>query len=322
MQPAFLFRRLALTCRGFRPPLRAFAYAAKPTFDVKPLAVAVGAEVRNFNYTHNFANDANTMKDLRRVLVERSVVLIRGLNFNEEELVNFSKHLGTLEMPPANEIAAREAAGAHKAKEIWIISNVKENGKPIGSLGDSEAEWHTDMSYIETPPHFSVLHAKEVPPASAGGNTSFSSQFASHDTLPPSLRAKIEGKFAKHDATYTSTGQLRKGNVEYADVRQTPGAIHPIVRTHPLPEGHSRKALYLGRRTNGYIVGMSVADSEQLLDELWAHAGQKAFVYEHTWAVGDLLVWDNCSVVHHRKSFDPNTRRVMLRTQVQGTKPI
>jgi taurine dioxygenase len=127
-----------------------------------------------------------------------------------------------------------------------------------------------------------------VPPVSAGGSTSFASMFAALDALPPSLRRSIEGKTAKHDATYTSTGELRKGFKVESDVRLTPGAIHPIIRTHPESE---QKALFLGRRTNGYINGLDVKDSDQLLDQLWAHATQPQFVYTHSWKVGDLLMW-------------------------------
>ena len=124
---------------------------------------------------------------------------------------------------------------------------------------------------------------------------------------------------AVHDASRNSAGQLRKGYREVTDVRDTVGARHPLVRTEP---GTGRKALFLGRRPNSYVVGMSVAGSEALLDALWAHATQKRFAMCHEWQVGDVLMWNNLGVLHRRDPFDPAARRVMHRTQIKGTERI
>ncbi len=126
-------------------------------------------------------------------------------------------------------------------------------------------------------------------------------------------------KVAVHDASRNSAGLLRKGYKEVSDVRETKGARHPLVRTD---SETGRKAMFLGRRPNSYIVGMSVADSEELLDALWAHATQQRFAMCHEWQVGDLLMWDNLSVLHRRDPFDPSLRRVMHRTQIKGNERI
>jgi taurine dioxygenase len=112
---------------------------------------------------------------------------------------------------------------------------------------------------------------------------------------------------------------LRKGYKEVTDVRETVGARHPLVRTNPKT---GRKALFLGRRPNAYVPGLEVADSEALLDSLWAHATQPCFVMCHEWQVGDLLMWNNLSVLHRRDPFDPESRRVMHRTQIRGDERI
>jgi taurine dioxygenase len=104
-----------------------------------------------------------------------------------------------------------------------------------------------------------------------------------------------------------------------SDVRDTMGARHPLVRTDPTT---GRKALFLGRRSNSYVVGLPVADSEALLDALWAHATQPHFVMCHEWQIGDLLMWNNRAVLHRRDPFDPKSRRVMHRTQVKGSERI
>ena len=203
--------------------------------------------------------------------------------------------------------------------ELNVISNVVENGKPIGNLGDGEAVWHADMTYVEVPPKAAMLHSLEVPPPEAGGNTYFANMFAAYETLPPDLKKAAEGKFAVHDASTNSAGMLRKGYKEVTDVRQTVGAHHPLIRTEL---GTGRKALFLGRRPNAYVLGMEVAQSDALLDALWAHATQPSFTFCHHWKVGDLLMWNNLSVLHRRDPFDPKTRRVMHRSQIKGIERI
>jgi taurine dioxygenase len=168
------------------------------------------------------------------------------------------------------------------------------------------------------PPKAAALYSLEVP-QSGGGNTYFADMFAAYEALPAALKQTIEGKVAVHDASRNSAGLLRKGYKEVSDVRETVGARHPLVRTDPET---GRRALFLGRRPNSYIVGMSVADSEKLLDALWAHATQQRFAMCHEWQVGDLLMWNNLSVLHRRDPFDPSLRRVMHRTQIKGNERI
>jgi taurine dioxygenase len=196
---------------------------------------------------------------------------------------------------------------------------VVENGKPIGNLGDGEAVWHADMTYVDVPPKAALLYSLEVPPPEAGGNTYFANMFSAYETLPADLKKAAEGKVAVHDASTNSAGMLRKGYKEVTDVRETMGAHHPLVRTDSKT---GRKALFLGRRPNAYVLGLDVPDSEALLDALWAHATEPRFTMCHQWEVGDLLMWNNLSVLHRRDPFDPKTRRVMHRSQVKGDERI
>ena len=244
----------------------------------------------------------------------RFVVVIQGQPLSDPQLLAFSRCFGELDPPGPNPYGEP----FNKAyPEINVISNVVENGKPIGGLGDGEAVWHADMTYVDVPPRASVLHALEVPPD--GGNTYFADMFAAYETLPDPLKKAAEGQVAVHDASRNSAGMLRKGYKEVTDLRETIGARHPLVRTDP---DTGRKALFLGRRPNSYVVGMSVSNSEALLDALWAHATQKLFTMCHAWRVGDVLMWNNLSVLHRRDAFDPTTRRVMHRTQIKGDQRI
>jgi taurine dioxygenase len=187
------------------------------------------------------------------------------------------------------------------------------NGEPIGSLGDGEAVWHTDMSYLDVPPKASMLYSLEVPPT--GGNTSFCTMYGIYDALPARLKERTAGLKIKHDGTYNSGGYVRQGVAPTDDPMTSPGAVHPLVCTHPVT---GRRMLYLGRRRNAYLVGLELAESEALLDELWSFVNRPEFAWEHVWRVGDLVLWDNRCTMHRRDAFDPHSRRIMHRTQVKG----
>jgi taurine dioxygenase len=247
---------------------------------------------------------------------ERLVVVCHGQTLSDPQLIAFSRNFGELD-PPGPNPYGQPFNKEHP--ELNVISNVVENGKPIGNLGDGEAVWHADMTYVDMPPKAAILHALEVPPPEAGGNTYFANMFAAYEGLPADLKKAVEGKIAVHDASRNSAGMLRKGYKEVTDVRETVGAHHPMVRTDPKT---GRKALFLGRRPNAYVLGLSVSESEALLDALWAHATQPHLAMCHKWKVGDLLMWNNLSVLHRRDPFDPKTRRVMHRSQIKGNERI
>ena len=245
----------------------------------------------------------------------RLVIVARGQRLSDAQLLGFSRQFGELDPPGPNPYGE---PFNKQFPEINVISNVVENGKPIGNLGAGEAVWHADMTYVDVPPKAAALYSLEVP-QNGGGDTYFADMFAAYAALPAALKETIKDKVAVHDASRNSAGLLRKGYAEVTDVRETKGARHPLVRTDPNTGG---KAMFLGRRPNSYVIGMSVADSEKLLDELWAHATQLRFAMCHKWKVGDLLMWNNLSVLHRRDPFDANLRRVMHRTQIKGNERI
>ena len=277
---------------------------------IKNLNAALGAEVAGVDLSRSLPQaDIDAIAAAWR---ERLVVVFHGQNLSDPQLIAFSRNFGELD-PPGPNPYGEPVNKAHP--ELNVISNVVENGKPIGNLGDGEAVWHADMTYVEVPCKAALLHALEVPPPEAGGNTYFANMFRAYETLPAELKKSVEGKVAVHDASRNSAGMLRKGYKEVTDVRETVGARHPLVRTEPKT---GRKALFLGRRPNAYVPGITVAESEALLDALWAHATQSSFTMCHQWQVGDLLMWNNLSVLHRRDPFDPKSRRIMHRSQIKG----
>ena len=281
-------------------------HAAEP-IEVIPSGRALGVEVRGIDLTK--LGDAAFAR-LIQVWHQYSVVLIRNQRLSDQELIAFSRRLGDLDWAPIQETGRRFVEGL---PEIYIVSNVKVNGEPIGSLGDGEAVWHTDMSYLEVPPKASILYSLEVPPL--GGNTSFCTMYGIYEALPQTLKDRIAGLKIKHDGTYNSGGYVRQGVTPTDDPRTSPGAVHPLVCTHP---DTGWRMLYLGRRRNAYLVGLELAESDALLDELWSFVDRPEFAWEHVWRVGDLVLWDNRCIMHRRDAFDPSSRRVMHRTQVKG----
>jgi alpha-ketoglutarate-dependent taurine dioxygenase len=284
------------------------------TLSIRNLDAALGAEIAGVDVSRPLPqSDIDAIESAWR---DRLVVVMHGQNLSDPQLIAFSKNFGELD-PPGPNPYGEPFLKDHP--ELNVISNVVEDGKPLGNLGDGEAVWHADMTYVDVPPKAAMLHALEVPPPEAGGNTYFANMFAAYETLPADLKKSVEGRIAVHDASRNSAGMLRKGYKEVTDVTQTVGARHPLVRTDAKT---GRKALFLGRRPNAYVIGLGVAESDALLDALWAHATQPRFSMCHEWKVGDLLMWNNLSVLHRRDPFDPKTRRVMHRSQIKGSERV
>jgi len=280
------------------------------TQSIIPSGRACGAEVRGVDLA---ALDAATVSTLQQAVLEHLVVVVRGQPLADPQLLALGRAFGEIE-PPGMSAIGKPYIDAYP--EILVISNLMSDGQPLGNLGAGEAIWHTDMSYRSRPCTIAILHALEVPPA--GGNTYFANQYLAYDTLPAALKARLDGRMLIHDETYNSAGQLRKGFAAVTDPREAPGAQHRVFRTHPQT---GRKALYLGRRRNAYIIGLSLTESEQLLDQLWAHASRPELVWGHEWRTGDTLIWDNRCVIHRRDAFDPQARRMMHRVQIRGEIP-
>jgi len=283
------------------------ALKASRVIEVIPTGAALGAMVNGVDLRDL---DEEAFARIMQAWHDYSVLLVRGQTLSDQDLIAFSRRFGDLDWAPVQENGRRFVEGL---PEIYIVSNVKVNGEAIGSLGDGEAVWHTDMSYLDMPPKASMLYALEVP--ATGGNTSFCTMYGIYEALPARLKKRIAGLRIKHDGTYNSGGYVRQGITPTEDPRTSPGAVHPLVCRHPVT---GRRMLYLGRRRNAYLVGLDLADSELLLDELWSFVDRPEFAWEHIWRAGDLVLWDNRCTMHRRDAFDPNSRRIMHRTQIKG----
>jgi taurine dioxygenase len=271
-----------------------------------PTGAALAAEIQNVDLKSLTDEDFD---EIHRAWLNHLVIVFRRQRLAIEDLIAFSRRFGELDWAPVQETGRRFVAGH---PEIYVVSNVIENGVPVGSLGAGEAAWHTDMSYLENPPKASMLYALEIPPT--GGDTHFSNMYRAYESLSDALKQRVSGLALKHDATYNSCGYVRQGLAATDDPVSSAGVYHRLVRTHPET---GRRALYLGRRRNAYIAGLPLAESEALLDELWSHATRDSITWHNEWQTGDLVLWDNRCTMHRRDSFDPNSRRILYRTQIK-----
>jgi taurine dioxygenase len=278
------------------------------TLTLTPLTPAVGAEVSNLDL-RSLVDDQ--FSQIEQAWYRYSVLLFRGQALTDDDLLAFSRRFGELDPPPNQERGRQSPPGY---PDVYVVSNVlDEKGEPIGALGAGEAVWHTDMSYLDLPPDASMLYSLEIPPS--GGNTYFCGMQAVWRALPPELKKQLAGRRIKHDGTYNSGGYVRQGVTPTDDPHRAPGAWHPAICMHPVT---GVPALFLGRRRNSYVEGLTPAESDALLDELWRFLESPEFVYTHRWRVGDLVLWDNRSTMHRRDPFDNTARRVMHRTQIKG----
>ena len=288
-------------------------------FQVTPCKAALGAEISGIDLK---TMDDATFKAVHAAWLNHVIAIFRGQSLDANDLVRLvhrfgipvtssNLHARNLEERTANQLFSLPP-------EVTVVTNIKENGKAVGILGDGEIVWHSDFSFKEKPTAARMLVAMEVPPQSSGGSTFFLNAYAAYDALPDDFKKRITGKTIKQGNIIDTAMKLRPGASLNDDLRTTPGPSHPIISTHPETGCNS---IFLGRRHAAYVNGCTLDESEALLDELWARCTQPQFCYEHRWAKGDVVVWDNRATVHRRDPFDPTLRRVLYAAQVEGHRP-
>jgi taurine dioxygenase len=278
---------------------------AKIGLDVVPLTPHIGAEIRGIDLREK--PDDDTLKAIYQAWLDHLVLVFRGQTLSQEDLVRVTRYFG---VPGERRRPAKYFPSGYSKMlpEIMLISNIRENGEPIGALPDGEMMFHHDMIHSEMPDKATLLYSMEIP--SAGGNTLFASGYAAYETLDPKLRGRLEGCKAQHHYNY---GSVQKGDNKGTEAFAE--CIHPVFRTN---EDTGRKAVYVNRLMTTGIVDMPQAEADALLAKVFDHAEKRDFVYEHVWRTGDVLLWDNRCSSHARTDFPTAERRLMLRTTVKG----
>ncbi len=285
-------------------PARAEAELRPPSVSARPLSAALAAEIIGVDLSRPI--DDPTFAQIRDAWHEHLVILVRDQELSEEDQVRFAEKFG----PPAV-IHTKQFVRNHPA--VMLISNIREDGKPIGALPDGEMQFHTDQCHQERPAMASMLYAIEVP--RAGGNTLFANGYMAYEALPAAIKQRIEGRKALNAYDYDTAAMKRGTRI----AEGVPSYVHPVVRTHPAT---GRKALYVNRLMTVRIEGMPAQESDDLLDALFEHQERCEFIYEHVWRPGDLLMWDNRCTLHARTDFSAHERRLMRRVTILGEKPM
>jgi taurine dioxygenase len=283
---------------------------------IRRTGAALGAEILGVDLSQDL--DDATFSNIVDAWHEHEVVFFRDQTLTPEQHVKFSRRFGALELHVRKDCCR---PGFH---ELFVVSNIVVDGKPIGSQ-DAGLFWHSDLCYLKEPSRGSLFYALEVPCDANGnalGDTKFASAKAGYEALPEATKQSIAGLKAVQSYKKGYYRERNSGTRKPLTAEQearTPDVEHPIVRTHPYT---GRKCLFVNDGYTASIAGMDNAEGDALLAELIAHSTQKEFIYQHQWRVGDFLLWDNCSVQHQAVSdYKLPLRRHMERTTLVGTAP-
>ncbi len=260
-----------------------------PSLQVLPTGGALGAEICGVDLARPLSPD--TIQQIHRALLNHYVLFFRRQHISEEEQVRFTAYFGT----PVEHVREQPDRAI---KEIFLISNIVANGKPIGALGNDELTFHSDLSYLPQPGRISMLYAVELP--RVGGETQWCNCHAAYEALDEAMKARLRGLRAIH---------------RHPIARQN----HPVTVTQPLIRTHpetGQKALFISPQFTRAIVGLDLDESDELLMFLFAHMTQPQFVWTHDWQLGDLVMWDNRPTMHRRATFPATERRLLKRTQI------
>jgi len=285
--------------------------APSQSFDIQPFDAPLGAEIIGLDLTQPL-NDTDFAR-VHRAHLDHGLLVFRDQRITPQQQIDFSRRFGPLQI----HVLKQFLLANHP--EIFIISNIKENGQPIG-LGDAGKFWHSDLSYKEIPSLGSMLLAQELP--EEGGDTLFASQQLAYEALPAELRQALEGKRAAHSYTARYADEVVAGvtrpALTEAQLAEVKAVVHPVLRTHPET---GRKGLFVNENFTTHILDVPEDESRQILAELFAHSARPEFIYRHQWQPRDMVFWDNRALVHLATGCPSHQRRRMHRTTIQGDAP-
>ena len=271
-----------------------------------PLCPGFGVETSDVDLAH--LTDAQ-FAELERAFFDGQVLVVRAQSLAPTEFVSFARRFG----PPEPHVI--DQFHHPEDRNILILSNRRKDGQPVG-LADAGTYFHTDYSYLQVPARATMLYSIEVP--LRGGNTLFANQYAAYDDLPDHMKQQLEPLLAVHHygnrKVEESADRTAASTLTAEQKARMPVITHPIVRTHPVT---GRKALYAVSGSSYGIVGMPDDEAVDLLDELAAHATQPKYVYSLSYGVGDVVVWDNASLLHSATLVDPDDPRTLWRITVK-----
>jgi taurine dioxygenase len=273
---------------------------------ITPLSKALGAEITEIDLRQ--PQDDAAIKAIRKAFDDNIFVVFRGQELSEDDQVRAAGYFGKVHVR-RRENYKRDPGGVFDTP-FMLVTNIVENGKPIGVFGDGEMWFHHDTSYYPEPHRATLLYSMKLP--SWGGNTCFSNMYKAYENIPRALRDKLEGRKVLQVHDYKRRERLDIDKIDLDSVRHQ---WQPIFITHPAT---GRKSLYISRLMSARIEGLSKAESEDALEQLFDISEDPAIVYEHVWKLGDLVIWDNWCSIHARKDFPREEPRLMRRLTIEG----
>ena len=279
------------------------------TANVQQLSTAIAARISGVDLSRPL--DDSTFRTIRDAFNHHSVIVVPAQDITPAQQVAFSRRFGELD------VHVLEENLIDGQPEIFVVSNVRDADKPKGRA-KAGWFWHSDFSYQEKPSLGSALYAIEVP--DTGGDTMFASMYAAHGALSETMKGLLADLEAEHDFRqgYDKYSRHWAEPVPESAFAARPPVVHPVIRTHP---DTGRKCVYVNPGYTTRIIGMNRAESEALLGFLHTHCTRPEFVYRHRWQVGDVVMWDNRSAMHHAIGDYGDARRYMHRTTVAGDAP-
>jgi taurine dioxygenase len=276
----------------------------------------LGATIEGLDLAQPFAGE--TLEGVTRALGEYGVIRFQKQKLTAAELKRFSAQFGDLEINVAN---AYQEPGH---PEVMILSNIVENGKPIG-LADAGQDWHTDMSYSRQIAFANVLYGIRIPRRNGKplGNTEFCNMHAAYDGLPEKMTRELEGKTVLHDFNkFWEMMRREKGSTRpaltEAQLKSKPPVSHPIFLTHPIT---GRKVLYANPGYSVRINELPEKESDEVLEFLFQHQVQPRYRYAAQWQEGDVLMWEDFGTIHNAVAdYGPHEHRLIKRCQVMATR--
>ena len=278
---------------------------------VKTIDAPTGARVTGVDLGKNL--DVDTYAEIHQAWLEHQVLVFPDQNISEEDQIRFTKHWG--DMPRRKRYAGRPEATRRSHESIMLISNIREDGEPIGSLPDGEMMFHSDGQYDEHPYRYTMLYAVEIP--SIGGNTLFANLYKAYQTLPNDLKKRLVNVRAQHG--YYAGRHVTPEILKTLGIKKISDSwSHPVLTLH---EETRQTVLYVSRLLTTKLIGLPEPEAENILDELLNHCEREMLIYEHVWSKGDFVIWDNRCLNHARTDFSAGERRLLRRTTVQGRRP-
>lgn len=278
------------------------------SFTVTPLSEACGARIDGLDLANPLERE--TVEALVSAWQEHVVLVFRDQTLSPAQQLDFARYFGDLgkrARPPG------ERPEGSDADYIMRVTNIRKDGKPVGSLPDGEMYFHHDKCYTAVPDKGSILHAIAVP--DTGGDTLFANMYNALEALPESISEQLKSREALQVYQFDPTVRPAIGD----DLSEMHHRFQPAVIRHP---DTGRPALYLNQLMTARIEGLSEAESDQILETVIALFDDPKIVYRHEWAVGDVVMWDNRASCHARTDFPADQVRDLRRCTIKGDGPM